>query len=243
MNARKKFISLLWFTLFACGTIHAGMIGRDSIQGAQGPVIFEMYGHSSFSILYKGHRLYVDPVEKFMGKGEFPMASAVLVTHEHFDHLDSAKIQSLLGSDGRLVVNAAVRAILGKGEVLEYGKSLRVGNISVEAVPAYNITPGHEIYHPKGRDNGYVVTVGTKRIYIAGDTEDIQDLQLLKNIDVAFLPVNQPYTMTIPQFIHAAKMINAKVTYPYHLGNTNLDQLKAECEKEKDLQIRVLDWK
>ncbi len=243
MNILGKFVSLLWFILFASGTIDAAMVGRDSIQGAQGPVIFEMYGHSSLSILYKGLRVYVDPVEKFMGKGEAPLAKVVLVTHEHFDHLDSAKIQSLLGSEGRLVVNAAVRAILGKGEVMENGKSLTFGDISVEAVPAYNITPGREIYHPKGRDNGYLITVGAKRIYIAGDTEDIQELQLLKDVDVAFLPVNQPYTMTIPQFIHAAKLVKAKVTYPYHLGNTNLDQLKAECEKEKDLQIRIFDWK
>ena len=93
-------------------------------------------------------------------------------------------------------------------------------NITVEAVPAYNTTAGREKFHPKGRDNGYVLNIENLRIYVAGDTEDIPEMANLKDIDIAFLPCNQPYTMTPEQLAKAAKVIKPKVLFPYHYSDT-----------------------
>ncbi len=108
----------------------------------------------------------------------------------------------------------------------------------IEAVPAYNTTPGREQFHPRHRDNGYILTIDGLRIYIAGDTEDIPEMKNLKNIDIAFLPVNQPYTMTVTQAVNAANMFLPKILYPYHFGNTNVKQLK-EALKNSGIEVRL----
>ena len=111
--------------------------------------------------------------------------------------------------------------------------------ISVEAVPAYNNTEGHLQFHPKGRDNGYVLTIDGLRIYIAGDTEDIEEMANLKDIDIAFLPCNQPYTMTPDQLVRAAKTVKPRVLFPYHYGNTDVNTLPALLQGEGiDVRIR-----
>jgi L-ascorbate metabolism protein UlaG (beta-lactamase superfamily) len=99
------------------------------------------------------------------------------------------------------------------------------GDVIVEAVPAYNTTPGREKFHPKGNGNGYVLTLDGFRVYIAGDTEDIPEMTALKDIDLAFLPVNQPYTMTPDQCVRAAQAFSPKVLIPYHFGETDLSSL------------------
>lgn len=108
-----------------------------------------------------------------------------------------------------------------------------------EAVPAYNTTPGRDKFHPKGRDNGYILTVGGTRIYIAGDTEDIPEMKQIKNIDIAFLPVNQPYTMTPEQAIQSAKTIQPHILYPYHYGDTNINEVKDGLKNEKEIEVRI----
>lgn len=108
-----------------------------------------------------------------------------------------------------------------------------------ETDPAYNITEGHLQFHPKERDNGYVLTLDGLRIYIAGDTEDIPEMAFLKDIDIAFLPCNQPYTMTLAQTVHAAKMVKPKVLFPYHYGETNVKGIPAQLQSEGiDVRIR-----
>ena len=109
----------------------------------------------------------------------------------------------------------------------------------VEAVPAYNITPGHLQFHPKGRDNGFILTIDGLRIYIAGDTEDIPEMKDIKNIDIAFLPCNQPYTMTPQQLVNAAKIVKPKVLFPYHYGQTNVKGIPTQLQNEGiDVRIR-----
>ncbi|HRN17196.1 MAG TPA: MBL fold metallo-hydrolase, partial [Xylanibacter oryzae] len=128
---------------------------------------------------------------------------------------------------------------LKNAKVMKNGDHFKMSNgIMIDAVPAYNITPGHEQFHPKGRDNGYILTLGGLRVYIAGDTEDIEELSLLKNIDVAFLPVNQPYTMTPEQAARAAKMFNPKVLFPYHFGNTDVEQVKTLLS-DTNIDVRI----
>ncbi len=119
------------------------------------------------------------------------------------------------------------------------GQWSMVNEITLEAVPAYNTTEGHLQFHPKGRDNGYILTLDGLRIYIAGDTEDIPEMSDIKDIDIAFLPCNQPYTMTPEQLVRAAKVIKPKVLFPYHYGNTDLSTIPAKLEGEGiDVRIR-----
>ena len=167
----------------------------------------------------------------------------ILITHEHGDHLDPEALKALTGEKTRLLANAASAAKLAgvegvpAPEVMANGdkriivfeerpeSSVQPGDVIVEAVPAYNTTPGREKFHPKGNGNGYVLTLDGLRIYIAGDTEDIPEMAELKDIDVAFLPCNQPYTMTPDQCVHAAQMVRPKVLIPYHFGETDITAL------------------
>ncbi len=112
-------------------------------------------------------------------------------------------------------------------------------NIAIEAVPAYNTTPDREKFHPKGRDNGFVLSLDGFRIYIAGDTEDYDDMAQIKDIDVAFFPCNQPYTMTPKQLARAVDMVKPKVVFPYHYGETSMDEVRALLKDSPvDLRIR-----
>lgn len=187
--------------------------------------------HASLAISYKGLSFQIDPVISLGNNVTdyatfFPEADYVLVTHEHGDHFDKEAL-GLLG--GRLVTNARCFGMLdsdkmkSNAKVMANGQSITLQEgISVEAVPAYNTTPGREQFHPQGRDNGYILSLDGFRIYIAGDTEDIPEMADIKDIDVAFLPCNQPYTMTPEQCINAARLVNPKVLIPYHFGQTDV---------------------
>jgi len=194
------------------------------------PVDITLIKHGTLAIAYKDITIQIDPVTK-LGKEtdyapEFPKADFILVTHEHGDHLDPAAIEALTDDETLLILNPRSREQLGWGDAIKNGEQRRLAkDILLEAVPAYNTTPGRENFHPKGNGNGYVLTIDGLRIYIAGDTEDIPEMAELKDIDAAFLPVNQPYTMTVEQCVNAAKTIHPKVLIPYHFGQTDLSAL------------------
>ena len=195
------------------------------------PVSITLIKHGSLALSYKGKTLQVDPVGGY-GKptdyaAEFPKADVILVTHEHGDHFDREAIAALY-EEGKttLVTNPRCAEMLGWGTVMVNGDATKVlDEIGLQAVPAYNYTEGHTQFHPKGRDNGFVLTFDGLRIYIAGDTEDIPEMADIQDIDVAFLPVNQPYTMTVEQCVHAAGMLAPKVLIPYHFSQTDLSGL------------------
>jgi len=198
------------------------------------PVEITLIKHASLEIRYKGLSIQVDPVAKLGDRvtdyaAAFPKADAILVTHEHYDHFDKEAIAVLSGDDTRIVTNARCAGMLGAGEALSNGDSTVLpGEIKVDAVPAYNTTEGHLQFHPKGRDNGYVLTLDGLRIYIAGDTEDIPEMAELRDIDIAFLPCNQPYTMTVDQLVGAARTIAPKVLIPYHFSETDISGIPAQ---------------
>lgn len=213
----------------------------DAPQGGQ--VQITMIHHGSIALSYNGYHIFVDPVANDHGTkidySNFPKADLILVTHEHGDHLDPACIATLSKSDGTTFVlcNAASKSKIKNAHIASNGDSITVnGAIPVKAVPAYNTTKGHTQFHPKGNGNGYCLTLGGLHIYIAGDTEDIPELKDLRDIDIAFLPANQPYTMTVNQCISAAKTIQPKVLIPYHLGNTNMEAIRQGLE---DTSIKV----
>ena len=200
--------------------------------------------HSSIRIEYDGREIEIDPCSKLRDRtvdyAALPKADIILVTHEHFDHYDEAAIRQLRKEGSQLVMNRRCVEMFGEGTAMDNGDRLELANdITVEAVPAYNTTEGHLQFHPKGRDNGYILTLDGLRIYIAGDTEDIPEMETVKNIDIAFLPCNQPYTMTPEQLIHAAKMVRPKVLFPYHYGETNVKGIPAQLQGEGiDVRIR-----
>ena len=201
--------------------------------------------HASLRIQYDGLEIQVDPVAKYAPEtdySKFPKADVILVTHEHFDHFDRDTIATLRKDGTEIVANPAVQKMLGFGTILANGESrVLAKGIKLDAVPAYNTTPGHTQFHPKGRDNGYVLTMDGLRIYIAGDTEDIPEMSALKDIDVAFLPCNQPYTMTPEQVAKAARTIKPKVLFPYHYSQTPIKQV-SDLLTGSGIDVRIRNY-
>ena len=200
-------------------------------------VRFTCIKHASIQINYNGLEIQIDPVGKGMKPetdySQFPKADIILVTHEHHDHFDSDAIAQLRTASTKIYLNPAVHKMFGSGKALKNGDKVKIANdITIEAVPAYNTTPGREQFHPKGRDNGYILTLDGMRIYIAGDTEDIPEMANIKDISIAFLPCNQPYTMTIEQAANAAKIIKPKILFPYHYNDTPANKLTPLLSRE-----------
>ena len=167
-----------------------------------------------------------------------PKADYIFITHEHGDHFDKEAMKLLSKERTRIVLNKRCAEMYGSGLTMENGQTYLFDDIKVEAVPAYNSTEGRQQFHPKGRDNGYILTLDGLRIYIAGDTEDIPELSSVKDIDIAFLPCNQPYTMTTDQLVKAAKIVKPKVLFPYHYGQTDVSVLPSQL-KDVGIDVRL----
>ena len=193
-------------------------------------VKFTCIKHASIQIEYDDMFFYFDPVTGLKPQTDFttmPRANYIFITHEHADHFDRMALTQLVSTNTVVFSNPNVGQKYRQARVMNNGDKVTFGNdMSLEAVPAYNTTPEREKFHPKGRDNGYILTLDGLRIYVAGDTEDITEMQDLKDIDVAFLPCNQPYTMTTDQLERAAKTIKPKVLFPYHYSDTPVNKVK-----------------
>ena len=203
--------------------------------------------HASMEINYNGVEIQVDPVGMWLKPetdyATFPKANIILITHEHKDHFDREAITCVRTPATSIYSNTAVYNMFRNSIPLKNGDSIRYApDIKIEAVPAYNYTEGHTQFHPKGRDNGYILTLDGLRIYIAGDTEDIPEMENIKDIDIAFLPCNQPYTMTVEQLVNAAKTIKPKVLFPYHYSNTPVNQAILKLAGT-GIEVRIRDYK
>ena len=204
---------------------------------------FHALMHACIRIQFDGKEIQVDPVGKMGDRtidyAAMPKADYIFVTHEHGDHFDQAAIKTLTKQETQLVTNQRCADQLGYGQVMKNGDNTSIDGITIEAVPAYNYTEGHTQFHPKGRDNGFILTIDGTRIYIAGDTEDIPEMAGISDIDIAFLPCNQPYTMTTDQLVKAARMVKPKVLFPYHYGRTDVTNLPAQLKADSiDVRIR-----
>ena len=212
------------------------------------PIVFTFFKHASLAVDFDGRRIYVDPVGEYADYAHLPKADAVLVTHSHYDHLDVAAVEAIQTPQTEILCDRT------SAEAFEMNcYTMRPGSVAaprdylkVEAVAAYNTTDGHLQFHPKDREDcGYILTVGGTRIYIAGDTEPTPEMKALKNIDIAFLPVNQPYTMTVDQAVEAVKAIRPAVFYPYHYGEveekTDTARLVRELEGVTEVRIRPME--
>ena len=200
--------------------------------------------HASMEIVFDGRIIQVDPVIKgaqpVTDYTKMAKADYILITHEHYDHLDAQAVADLKKEGTQIVTNANSAKILGEGIVMRNFETLQLADdLVLYTVPAYNTTEGHTQFHPKGRDNGFILEADGLRVYIAGDTEDLDEMNDIKDIDVAFLPCNQPYTMTPQQLRHAADMVKPKVLFPYHFGNTAIDAMTKALEGTGiDVRIR-----
>ena len=206
-------------------------------------VKFHALVHASIRIEYDGKEIQIDPVaklgEKTINYAAMPKADYIFITHEHHDHLDTTAINMLTGENTQLITNQRCAEMLGYGTVMANGDTLQIADdFTVEAVPAYNTTEEHLQFHPKGRDDGFILTLDGLRIYIAADTEDIHEMTEIKDIDVAFMPCNQPYTMTPEQLINAARMVKPKVLFPYHYGQTDVSGIPSQLEAD-GVEVRI----
>ena len=224
----KKILTCLFAALgltTACGQVN---YETDVFKTKSGKAVtFHALTHASIRIQYDGKDIEIDPVTKLGNK-----------TIDYAFNKDAIKLLS--GAQTRFITNQRCADMYGSGEVMKNGDKLQIADdFTIEAVPAYNYTEGHTQFHPKGRDNGYILTIDGLRIYIAGDTEDIPEMSAIKNIDIAFLPCNQPYTMTPDQLVKAAKIIKPKVVFPYHYGQTDLNGIPEQLKGDGiDVRIR-----
>ncbi len=232
-------ISILMATLISPFSTQLSKFENDAIETSAGKLSIYFIGHASLVFEFNGRTIYTDPWSNLADYSTLPKADLILITHQHQDHLDPKAI-NLIAKDGTQYIETKdVHDELKKGTIMKNGEKKTVDGIEIEAVPAYNTTEGRDKYHPKGRDNGYIITFGNKRVYVAGDTEDIPEMSTFKNIDIAFLPMNQPYTMTPEQVVKAAKMINPKILYPYHYGDTDVSKIKKQLADDKTIDLRI----
>lgn len=199
--------------------------------------------HATLLIRYDGLEIHVDPVGEGIPPSTdysaFPKADLILVTHEHFDHFDPAAIATLSKDGTAIYANQAVCGQLGRGTPLANGERVEWHDgISIEAIPACNTSPDRLRFHPRGRDNGYVLDLGGFRIYVAGDTEPTPEMASLRDIDLAFLPCNLPYTMTPEQTAAAALSFRPKTLVPYHYGDTPIRRI-ADLLAGSGIDVRI----
>lgn len=224
------------------------MYSRDYISSKDGlDIIITFYAHASVGIEWKGIHIYVDPVgERYnIDFNKEQKADIILLTHHHSDHLDSNTIKCLLKKNTKVYASKKCAEQIECNVLFPY-QEVNHEHIKILTIPAYNITPEHLCFHPKNDEGlGYVLSVGGNNIYFAGDTEDNDDVLSLKDIDIAFLPVNQPYTMTINQICNVVNSIKPSILYPYHtssnMGETDVNPL---CELLSDIcDVRIRNMK
>lgn len=218
-----------------------GGFETDTLKTSAGELKITFIGHGTLMFAFGGKIIHVDPWSQQADYAKLPKADLILITHEHRDHLDPQAVKTLRKDNTTVIVNQASAAQVPGSVVMKNGETKTIEGIKIEAVPAYNIVhtrgPGQP-YHPKGGGNGYVLTFGDKRVYVAGDTENIPEMKALKEIEVAFLPMNLPYTMTPEMVADAAKMFKPKILYPYHYGETKTSAL-VELLKGSGIDVRI----
>jgi L-ascorbate metabolism protein UlaG (beta-lactamase superfamily) len=218
----------------------------DLIKTSAGDLKITFIGHGSLMFAFGGKVIHVDPVSKEADYTKLPKADLILVTHHHGDHLDAKSLDILRTEKTFLVLTEICAQQVKGGMVMKNGEVKNVGGLKIEAVPAYNLVHMRsegKPFHPKGEGNGYVITFGDKRVYVAGDTENIPEMKKLEKIDVAFLPMNLPFTMTPEMVADAAKAFKPRVLYPYHFGETDTSKLLGLLKESKEIEVRIRKMK
>ncbi len=214
---------------------------QDTIKTSNGDLTITFVGHGTLYVEWNDKVIHVDPWSRLADYSTLPKADVILITHQHGDHLSPDAIKAVSSEKTKIILT---EQCTGKadGEVMKNGDVTTVAGIEVKAVPAYNIKHKRDSgqpFHPKGEGNGYVFTLGDKTVYIAGDTENVPEMTDLKGtVDIAFLPMNVPYTMTPDMAADAAKKISPRIIYPYHYGDTDVQQL-VDLLKNENIDVRI----
>jgi L-ascorbate metabolism protein UlaG (beta-lactamase superfamily) len=241
----KKIMLILTCLTMSISVFSQEIPAVDRINTSSGVVEMRFIGHGSLMFSIKGFFIYIDPVRSSGPYDNLPKADLILVTHEHGDHLDTDLINTLRKDATVMLASEKAAASVSWALPLKNGDSDVINGITVEAVPAYNIknvrAPGQP-FHPKGIGNGYVLTIGDKKFYVAGDTENIPEMKDLKNIYLAFLPMNLPYTMTPEMVADAALSFKPAILYPYHYGNTETESI-INLLKNSGVEVRIRNLK
>jgi len=215
---------------------------KDVITTSKGDLKITFIGHGTLMFTFAGKIIHVDPVGSMADYTMLPKADIILVTHEHGDHLDPKVIDIIRQDRTDLILTEKCTEKVEGGIIMKNGDVKTIQGFKIEAVPAYNIVhmrSGDVPFHPKGHGNGYVITFADKRVYVAGDTENTPEMKTLKYIDIAFLPMNLPYTMTPEMVADAAKALKPKILYPYHYGNTDTSKIVDLLKDVKEIEVRI----
>jgi L-ascorbate metabolism protein UlaG (beta-lactamase superfamily) len=239
-----KLAMALFFAVLGLAGLAAAqrVFEKDVFPTAQGDLEITFLGHGTLMMAFGGKTIHVDPYGDVADYSTLPKADLVLVTHEHFDHMDLKALKAILKPDTVVVAAGPCAGALPKAVIMANGGRRTALGMTIEAVPAYNIVhkrPDGQPFHPKGSGNGYIITFSEKRVYIAGDTENIPEMMAVRDIDVAFLPMNLPYTMTPEMAAEAARAFRPRILYPYHFGDTDASMLVKLLRTEKDIEVRI----
>ena len=214
----------------------------DVVNTTGGKLEIAFIGHGSLMLTYGGKVIHIDPFSRLTDYSKLPQADMILLTHEHRDHLDLKALDNLRTDKTKIILTKNCAQQVKDGIIMQNGDVKTIDGFKIEALPAYNLV--HTLsegvpYHPRGNGNGYVITFGDIRVYVAGDTENIPEMKQLKDIDVAFLPMNLPYTMTPEMVADAARAFKPKVLYPYHYGKTDPSELVELMKDTPEVEIRI----
>lgn len=218
----------------------------DVIKTIAGPLEITFIGHGTLMFKFGKLICHVDPVSRSADYSKLPKASLVLITHHHGDHFDKEALELITTPETKVVITEKIAEEYKGGIVMNNGQTKNLHRTKIQAVPAYNVEhkrDNGEPYHPKGEGNGYVIKFGNTYVYVAGDTENIKEMDQIKQVDIAFLPMNLPYTMTPGMVADAATRLQPQILYPYHYGNTDPNQLIDLLKNEKNIQVRIRNMK
>jgi L-ascorbate metabolism protein UlaG (beta-lactamase superfamily) len=247
----KSAMLAFFFCLALYGT-NAQRSAADMITTTMGQLSIQPINHASLILTVKGLTVYADPsggADKFKG---FAAPDAILITDIHGDHFDINTIDAIKTANTVLIVPQVVADKLpdadkAKMVVLHNGDNTTWSGISIAAIPMYNLPESPTAMHTKGRGNGYVLGIGGKNVYLSGDTQGIPEMRALKNIDVAFVCMNLPYTMTVNEAADAVLAFKPKIVYPYHYrgkdGLSDVNEFKKLVEAgNKNIEVRLRNW-
>ena len=222
---------------------------QDIIPTSGGDLKITFLGHGSLMFEYKDKIIFIDPVISEADYNGIPDADLILITHQHGDHLDLKTIAAIEKKGTEILLTKKCFTMLKDttgARIMSNGDVTEAKGIKISAIPAYNILnkrPDGTPFHPKGEGNGYIIDFGNKKVLVAGDTENIPEIKALKGIEIAFLPMNLPYTMTPEMVADAAKSFRPSILYPYHFGETKTSDLIYILGKEKGIEVRIRQMK
>ncbi|HUX20209.1 MAG TPA: MBL fold metallo-hydrolase [Spirochaetia bacterium] len=240
--SKKGILVSLFLSMCAVPAAGQENFESDVIRTSGGDLKIVFLGHGSVMFQYADKVIQVDPYAKVADYSRLPKADLVLITHEHGDHLDQSALQNARGDNTKVIATETVSKQVIGAIVMHNGDTRVVDGLSIEAIPAYNIVhkrDNGQAFHPKGVGNGYILTVGDTRVYVAGDTENTPEMEAVKDIAVAFLPMNLPYTMTPEMVADAARAIRPKILYPYHFSGTDPSRLAALLKGDPGIEVRI----